>query len=536
MFGAGAGADLGFPSWSTLIERIASEEEVHGAGLIGASEQDPLPMAAQVLFHHYHDNTFQTVLDEVEDRELAERMVARNWREIVHRALYQDVSDDVETFAALDTSYGEFLDVILRSPLTVTYNFDDAIERLLERKRKLRAVADGESRGRGYESLVDPRLVFRRAEGNILHINGYLPSNPLEAVEGPLVLNEISFADQLIDSIAGAYSTLLHFLTKHTFLLVGLSLSDETLRHLLRQNSLLNPGHFHYRIHWLPTLDRVEQGEALAETHFETFNLETLYLTSEEIKALGKLISASASDLALISGHHGIELFYTYYLAGVPGAGKTTNFRHFSSLVAYDEWYEERLEIMSKPFQELTDAERDEVDLWVRNQIMLKNFALNKDAHGPGIGINIVDRCPPDAIAFTDPEGWSEKAQSIREAVANGKQGVSIVPGTVILLVGEPEELLYRAKARDRQSTATAEYVDWHQRALQLIYAGAPGDRVPGTIEVQTRGRSVRNVVQQIARIIYHDAYEAVDLQRRVEGFEAGRIDPPGTSPPRSGG
>ncbi len=534
MFGAGAGLDLGFPSWTKLIERIADHPEVLGAGLVGARDGDPLPTAAQVLFHHFRARVYEGVFDEVGNQDLADRLIHRQWRSIVHEALYKDVPESADELAARDVVYTHLLDVITSSPLTVTYNFDDSIERLpLRRAKDMGHTSSGRLDeeglgGRDFESLVDPRLVFRRAEGNILHINGYLPSNVLETVEGPMVLNEISFADQLIDSISGAYSTLLHFLTKHTFLLVGLSLNDETLRHLLRQNSILNPGHYHYRVHHVSTPGAPKDGEALTASYFETFNLITLFLTTEEISALGKLVTAPAAELRRVAGEIGAETFFTFYLAGVPGAGKTTTFRHFSSLVAYDEWFEPRIAPLAKPFWTLSDDEKDQVDTWVARQIKLKNIALDTQSHVPGIGINIIDRCPPDAIAFTEPPLWNEKAASIRASIANGKKGLSIVAGTVIFLAGEPRELMYRAKARNRQDKVDEAGMLWQQRALELIYAGDdPQDRVPGVAIVDTRSLSVRAVTQFVGRIIFLDDYVASDLQARVDGFASSSLSLP---------
>jgi broad-specificity NMP kinase len=536
MFGAGASRGLGVPTWRELIRRVAEDDSVRGVGLIGTQESDPLPTAANVLFHHFRQNIYDAVFREVGSPDLTERMITKRWREIVHRALYVDVPNEDEELTLKDSVYGPFLDIIGSSPLTVNYNFDDAIERLFRLRRKQELTARHKAGGselteKGYESVVDPRLVFRRSDGNILHINGFLPQNVLENVEGPLILNDISFADQLIDSIAGAYSTLLHFLTKHSFLLVGLSLEDETLRHLLRQNSTLNPGHFHYRIHHVAVSGEPEGADALANSHFDTFNLITLYLTTSEIAALGKLISAREEDLNRLARGANIQTFYTFYLAGVPGAGKTTNFRHFASLVAFDEWYEERLPLMSIPFRDLSAAERDEVDDWVASQIKLKNEALRRQQSHPGIGINIIDRCPPDAICFTEPPQWAAKAASIKEAIANKDEHATIVPGCVILLTGDPRELLYRAKARDRQTTATEDEMRWQQEALKLIYAGSRGG-VEGTVRLSTVGLSVREVVHSVARVIHDQReYKVTPLQRRVDGFASGLIAPPSWTP-----
>ena len=505
------------PRWPSLMERLA--DAVQGKGLVGTGKDDPLPTAAQVLFQHYRATEIAGIKEEAGTAHLAEKIVQARWKRIVHGCLYQDVPRDVDELHEKDSVYKHYLPIIETSPITVNYNFDDTIERLLQRRR---VRDESGTKPREYDSVVDSRLVFRRSTGNILHVNGYLPMNLLEGIEGPLVLNEVSFEDQLIDSIGGSFATLLHYLTKHTFLFIGLSLEDETLRHLLRQNAILNPGHYHYRIYWVPDSDSVAPSTlALTESHFEAYNLVTLFMDSEDIAALGSVLTMQDKDLKHHANHEGIQLFYTYYLAGVPGAGKTTTFRHLASLTAHDEWVEERLELMSKPWNQLTPVEEQEVDEWVERQVQLKNHNLRYQAASPGIGINIIDRCPPDALAFGEASTWQDKAQRLIRSIANGRERATVEPGQVLLLEGEPKELLYRAKARDRQTTATVEFTRRLQEATVLVYAGEERD-VPGVSVITTEGLTVREVVKEVSRTIFLEDYRPCDLQGRLEWFASG--------------
>src|SRR6266516_4783666 len=123
-----------------------------------------------------------------------------------------------------------FLPVVLRSPLTVTYNFDNYLEMMLAAS----TTRPPSSLGRGFETVFDGYAPVRSKRGVIYHPNGYLPKSVLERASDRLVLSEEEFGDQLMDSIAGQYSSLAYHLSKNISLFIGLSLSDENLRYFLR--------------------------------------------------------------------------------------------------------------------------------------------------------------------------------------------------------------------------------------------------------------------------------------------------------------
>jgi len=119
----------------------------------------------------------------------------------------------------------------------------------------------------------------------IYHPNGFVPRNDAEPESDGLVFCEDEFSDQLIKSIAGRYASLLHFFSKYTCLLIGLSLNDATLKYLLRHNAQLNRGDFHYYIVY--EKDGATTPDAVRTTIFqancELHNLISVLMTGQEI-------------------------------------------------------------------------------------------------------------------------------------------------------------------------------------------------------------------------------------------------------------
>jgi hypothetical protein len=528
VFGAGASKSLGFPDWPELVGRVSQHDDIRGDALLGASADDPLPTAAQVLLQRYDRLKRAQLQDEVGDHALLDELVDARWRDVVKQCLYDGVpATDDDELLSRDTVYKHFLGVVRESPLTVTYNFDDSLERLLLHTRP----AEMREEARGFNVVVDARLPFRLKEGNIFHINGYLPANPLEGVGNGIVFAEGAFADQLLETVRGANATLLHFLTKNTFLLIGLSLNDENLRHLLRLNAVLNPGHYHYRLHYIrdPASFDAENARELADAHFRTFNIITLFLAGSEIAGLGRLLSREGKDLRERSNRMGVDLFFTYYLTGVPGVGKTTCFTHMSSLVAHDEWLDERIPELSIPAGDLSDPDRAKVDHWVADQVRKKNNRLIDDRDHIGIGVNIVDRCPLDALSFTtDPDAWTDKAKDLRRVIRDENLNRPVHPGSVLVLLGDPSDVRARAFIRGRQSGAPLEWIRWLQESTCIAY------NMKGSHKVNVGGLTIPEMVRKVASIVLRDEYVPSDLDRRLSTYEGGHSKrPPKWSAPK---
>jgi hypothetical protein len=513
MLGAGASKDLRFPDWKELVHRVAKSPEVEGPTL-AAEIKKPHPIIAEVAYHEFRRRNISKVLAISAQMRDVERLLVAQWEQLIKRCLYQDVPKSVKKLSELDTVYSVFLPVIRESPLTINFNYDDTLQRFWLHSR----TDEEKKKGRGFETITDPTFQQSHSKSVIYHPNGFLPRNPLERPVGRIIFNDGTFASQMDDLIAGTFSSMVHYLLQQTWLLVGHSLADETLRHLLHKNAALNPGHYHYHIEHCPLpadeLTPAMQGQVAA--NFETYNLITLFLSSSEIAALGRCIAAPDTDISAIAEEVDVSLAYTFYFVGVPAVGKSTCLSYFKSLTTWDEWFEERLPELNKPFIELTDAERTKVDSWILEQVALKNRHLLDTSKRGFTGIHVVDRCVPDAVTFTQPPGWAQKAKALLDAISPGDAHREVHSGHVILLLGDPHDIRIRAWTKNKDAPET--YTAGMQRALNLVY----GDK--GVTKVDVKGMTVHQVVKEVARIIHLREYTKCNLQNRLKLIRDGKI------------
>jgi hypothetical protein len=310
VFGAGAGYDLGFPQWHDLLERL-------GKNLSGFTEASPIAEnetgLAQLLIklfeHDFNLTDPQPSLDNSEGQRAHRARFNAAWRRRIHVALYQDVIKDPseaeqQKFLSQKCYFSSFLEVIKRSPVTVTYNFDDSIERFLGAGRS----APEKTKKRGYTSIHDENSQLPSLSPIIYHPNGFLAHLEAEKPSAQLILSEESFAEQLNDYIAGRQAVLHAQLSQKTCLLIGCSLTDPTLNYLLKRNATHHPGHYHYHIHW--TGKNGENGpcpEAYAARLFELYNLTTLSLSTDAIMVLGDLLSYPHDFLLEVARDNNID-------------------------------------------------------------------------------------------------------------------------------------------------------------------------------------------------------------------------------------
>lgn len=510
ILGSGVGKPLGYPDWAELIERIADHPQVQGAQLLRDVGSKPLPIQAQILFGHFCDRNRKIKDVEGLSESDAFRILRSKWRDLVHDALYQGVSTNTPG----DSVYGQFADVISRSAMTINYNFDDTLERLLLDRRS----KNEREQNRGYETVVDARLQFRQDRAIIYHPNGFLPRNRFENPSDRIVLTEDSFGDQLIDTMSGQYAALVNHLSKNTCLFVGLSLDDQTLRHILRQQARMNPGHVHYYVAFVKGArpdDRTCDAER--DANFDVFNLVTLFLDQAELASLGRLLVADDATVTSFKQPKS----YTFYLSGAPGSGKTTTASYLRNLITYDEWLDARPAALAKPHDQLTDDELKEVDQWIVAQIGLKNNRVAYDCSHEPVGIRVVDRCLADPIVFSADDQWKTKATAIKASIAEYNRGAQ--PGHVVVLICAPRELVVRVKAQNKESRI--EYSTKLQLAMTTLYPSGPG-----ITHLDVSGDGIQDVAKRVARLIHLDRYTECNLDTLLTRVESGEIAPPGPS------
>jgi SIR2-like domain len=392
------------------------------------------------------------------------------------------------------------------SSLTVSFNFDDFLERSLAYKNK-----EG---GRGFETVTDPWPQFRRTNSVVYHPHGFVPSGIMEGAVDRFVFSEAGYSKQYVGANGHDSSFLTAHFARNTCLLIGCSLEGE-LRTVLMRGAQMNPGNYHYYVHHLsgdvPLND--EERSLIAETNFKVYNLNTLFLSSVQIALLLQVINpetisdqALRDDASLCFGGQGVALKYTYYLTGPIGVGKSTTANLLRSLTVLDEWHEARPSDLAKPWDTLTEDERVRTDEWIAGQFKLKNTVLR---HNQGPVISVVDRPPLDPLIFAKTEDRAAKSKSLLEAICPSGQ-IEIEKGVVILLLGIPEELSARVVATGRQEYTADKLLDMQEKLVD-IYGGRPG-----VITIIAKFLSIPELTRRVAQIIHRDEYQPADLMEMM--------------------
>lgn len=512
ILGAGISTDFGFPGWPDLIKRIAEHPQ------IGAQKMIKKPIShtsiSQLLFQQYKLNKMKNVEEEDLAYKRIEMKIKAGWNRIVRDALYKEVPDNIEALIKRDEILWAYIDVIKRIRITVNYNFDDSLERMLAASR----TDEEKKRIRGYKAIWSSTIQVTPDSRVIYHPNGYLPRRLNENSSEQLVFLEDSFADQLIDSMSGHHAFLMNHLSQTTCLLMGLSLNDPTLKHLLRQNAIRYPGHYHYYIAYLGsgvTNDSMYE-QSVSGSNFEVYNLITLFLSKEEIAALGLLLSMDPNEFRHLVEEKGKRNIYRYFITGPVSVGKSTMLSHFQSLKSHDEWLEPLPPGMEKDPSKVEDKEDiKKIDDWIAKQIGLKNVDLLDNQ----TGLHIIDRAPLDAFAFTPAEKWVDKARLIKKEIRPGKSKRELCPGHIIFMTGDPQVMASRAIMRHKDTDG--EHLTVQQEMLKQVYGGGK----TGVTTVDTRDKTIWQVAKEIAHIIYCNDYTEANMQEWLNQIEEGLFE-----------
>ncbi|MEA1015389.1 SIR2 family protein [Sphingosinicella sp. LY1275] len=511
IFGAGIGVDLGYPNWDELVQRISDHKEVGAAkvwnklrseGAGGRAVTRSLASVTQMLFSEFRKRKIKERRITRSLTFVQEQRIKTDWLRLIHSQLYERLLDrSVRVEKLKSHPYLEaFRRIIKKSPLTVTYNFDDSLELMLAEARS----EDEEDTERGFERIDSPDAQFKRDQGVIYHPNGCITAIFSDGTSRDVVFADASFQDQLLSAATGKFVHLSNHLFRNTCLLIGLSLEDSTLQSLLRQNAVQNPGNVHYAVHFLKDdceLD-AEAQSAIFTANFESFGIITLFLRNAEIKALAGLIEMSAQTFERDFGKYDPK--FVYYLIGSVGAGKSTAAGNFRNLINYDEWIDERDPNLAKPEAEVDDDEAIErMNAYITEQFRKKNFALHSCAEG----IHLVDRAPLDPLTFQTPEKRAARAATLLAEVTD-RNSRTIVKGHIIQLTAPVADLKIRNSLKHKY---------WPSKEFERLIGAI--DEVYGSIDrsiVCTSGRSAAAVAKELARIIFLDPYQPVDLQNEL--------------------
>lgn len=511
VFGAGISCQFGFPTWKSFITDIAENKEIKGSDLISISRNN-LDIS-QMLYHRLQLNTICDDGFEAYDKKSS--YYKSKWLRIVHDELYKNVPLDVDELKKKDKYIKNYLDIIKKTRLTINYNFDNTIEILLGEHRD----KNERERTRGFRTVWNSDIQLYPQNGVIYHPNGFIPRDFSERPSDDIVFLEDSFGDQLIDSLSGHYNALSNFYSQNTCLLIGLSLEDTTLKHILRNNSKIHPGHVHYYVYFLPKKDALteEQKESIRISNFEVYNLVTLFLEEHEISTLGQLLGRPSNLIEEQLDELGGYVNYRYYLTGSVSVGKSTAISNFRSLKTHDEWLDQKIKGMEKdPTKVLNPSTIEEIDKFIAEQWRTKNFLLSTQKSG----VHVIDRAPLDAFAFTPEDQWVSKAKLTKSIVTPGKSKKQLCKGQIIFLIGDPNVMSNRALKL--QKDVTPDNLKYRQELLKIIY----NKKTEGIIELDTRDKNIAKVTKDICRIIHLSEYNECDMQDILDKIEKEQIKP----------
>ena len=511
----GVSKDIGFPNWTELVDRLAVHPDVKGIEQLKRYRSDKSPAfvltrslasVTQLLFGIYR-------LQEIERRGHStpltfyqDQAIKTAWLRLIHNELYRNLTNENRQININNHPYlASFLDIIKRSPLTVNYNFDDTLERMLLLERN---DVEREST-RGYEVADKPNSQFQKDYSVIYHPNGFLPSTFEDGTSADVIFSDEAFQDQLLGAATGKYIHLSNHLFRNTCLLIGLSLEDPTLQSLLRQNSLANPGNIHYIVHFVPDFGASDEEamKTLFRQNFSSYGLYTIFLDSEGIKFLATIVAMADEPFHMNYAHHVPKL--VYYLVGSVGSGKSTAASNFRSLITYDEWIDERKPELAKAEEDVDPNAIPDINRWIAEQFRKKNYALQSSREG----IHLVDRAPLDPLTFSTPEERPAKATALLDQITDSGTR-EICKGHIIHLDCGIEEVRIRNSLKHRYWTDTQ-----YQQLLNRI------EEVYGAMDrttICTRGRDATAVAREIATIIFLGDYKPVDIEETLRNVKAG--------------
>lgn len=514
VFGSGLSKSFGLPMWRELVGRIANDPAVNGTAFLDKfGKSKSIPYQTELLLQHYKKLRAAKFPNRQAGTKAFEYQMIAEWLRLVAKHLYSNAPVDFEKVLDTHPYIKAFLPIIRQSLLTVTYNFDNYLERALWVTRP----SDTGRLSRGYETITNPFAQFRRQDSVVFHPNGFYPPELMEVPVDKFIFSEASYAEQFLSVLSGNQTALTNHFAKSTCLLLGLSLEDEMLRNLLILSASINPGNYHYYVHYLVPSETLapEEREAIRRTNFYVYNLVTLFLQDDEIEGLGSLIDLMRhedEDICDLADIVKTPAMYCYYMTGPMGVGKSTTVNQYRNLVVLDEWLEERPAILAKGFKKLTASERQKADAWLVNQFKLKNENLRRSR----VGIFLVDRPPLDPLAFTPKKAQRSKAKSLLDAICEAEKW-HVENGVVILLTGDTQELSARIRATGRTDYQPND-LEQMAKALHCIY------RIKGVRRLDTHGLSIPEVTRKVGEIIHLDEYQTCRLEARLRAFWKGSV------------
>jgi hypothetical protein len=504
VIGAGISVDAGVPQWHGLLERLAENPPELASDLLHHRTAGLNPeYLGQILYHR-----FKNTCDTTCAPEFKEATVDNGWAKSIHDAIYRDVPENIDDCLKAHPYLSSLRDLARKAPLVISFNFDDILSDAIGRKIEL----DGGG-GRPCSVVWQPPLVDRPDATTIYHVNGILPRVELKKRSPRLVFTEDSFADALARSAGISAEYMFLRFVQNTMLLLGLSLSDSSLKDYLRRNKDQAPANHHYMVYWIRDEKSVSQNQMqdIFEANLELYNLITIFLSSIEIMSFLDLLNLVERDFRDIIENFGQDerSRYHFYIAGPVGAGKSTLLEHLRCFSTHEEWTRPPPREMYLASSKLTPAQAKKVNAFVYNELKEKNLRMDN----AGVGIHFMDRAPLDLYAFSkDDKERKRKTADLRASVTRDKP---LQAGEVIFLWAKGTTLVKRNLSRGRLPSAAGEanYFNNQTKTLTKVYNPV--------VRLQTDELSSGEIAKRVARHVLLEEYSPIDLNKVMNRFDS---------------
>ncbi len=517
VLGAGFSDTLNFPSWDKLREGLAESPQVS----VGKAPKQRHLKKGEALYQSFRKTLLSSKelkrfwedqkVDEV-DREhsqaLVESFIDSEWLNLITSVLYSehDTSTGNKGKRAKNlvklakNKYAYSLIQAFAEPgnTIINYNFDDSVELILT------DIASGRP-GSWHSSWTSgPKRITNKV--NVYHPNGFLPGDRRKGKGSTAVtLLESAFQSQIHETMTGSNASSTAFFLENTCLFVGVSFDDPTLTHYLSHCARIRPGHIHFTLVMVREgleLSQIEQ-ETIRDTLLTLYNLVPIFLPENSFSIFAELLTddgfARHKDSCLADEN---SFKFVYYVTGCVSSGKSSVLSHLTGFSLHGEWEDDMPESMKDDPNRLQPRQIKDIDKWVDRQIVSKNIR----AQEAKAGLNVFDRCPLDALAFKTGADRHSRAKQMRDALGNRK----LVSGTVFVLIGEPYEMCSRSIKRNKG--VDQQWLKNQQDAILDVYSG----KIPGIHFIDTRGRSLGTVVQDIIKIIFSSQIARADLDQML--------------------
>lgn len=519
--GAGISTECGAPQWPQLVRALSNEVPGFRSTFKRhreANVQDTL--LTQFIHSRYIDEYLQSKKGIPQDHILIRARI--EWYNAIRKILYKKIPNDIDQIIKTHPYIERLARLCVKCQSTITFNFDDILDQIASKVTPDYALPP--------KTTWHLPAIESSTVSHIYHINGLLPQMERKKSSDHLIFTEDSFLQVIYGGTSN--NPVMHSFTNSTYLLIGLSLNDHSLKSILATNAARSPGSIHYMIHWMSSDAALtaKQRDDISRANFEMYNLVTIFLTSEQIAEFLDLVQTGverggvrptdamdeAFSSALREYSSNVPVRYRYYIAGPVGSGKSTLLENLRSFRTLEEWPEKTPPELYQDHKLLSPDQRVKVNDWIYRQLKIKNHMFLNC----GPGIHVMDRAPLDLFAFSMNEAENvAKAHDIAVRVeADGK----LADGVLVLVVASSAVLLERQLRRGRIPTTIpggmaydGASLDDQRRALELTY---PGAKIYSSEECNAHVLAKR----VIADILFSD-YQPLDMT----SLNASRSNPP---------